>query len=138
MSTRIVIDTNTLISALGWRLGKPRKIFDKCVAGELKLLQSKSLIEEFEKVINRPKFAFIPENLKIEFMEILFETSEIIEPNISLNVIEEDESDNRILECAVCGDAKYIISGDEHLLNLKEYAQIIVLNANNFLNKNGY
>lgn len=133
MLTRIVIDTNTLISALGWRLGKPRKVFDKCVAGELKLIQSKSLIQEFEDVINRPKFAFIPEDLKIEFIEILLEVSEVIEPSFIINVIKGDESDNRVLECAVCGDAKYIVSGDEHLLNLKEYANIIILNASEFL-----
>lgn len=133
MLTKIVIDTNTLVSALGWRLGKPRTVFDKCVAGKLRLLQSRALIEEFDEVINRPKFAFIPKNLKIEFIEILLEISEIIEPDIVLNIIVEDDPDNRILECAVCGNVQYIVSGDGHLLTLGSYGKIKILNAHDFL-----
>jgi len=80
-------------------------VFDKCVIGKLKLLQSRTLLNEFEEVINRPKFAFIAKNLKVEFMEILLEISEIIEPDIVFNVIVEDDPDNRILECVICGNA---------------------------------
>lgn len=132
---KIVIDTNTLVSALGWRFGKPRAVFDKCVAGKLKLLQSRVLIKEFEEVINRPKFSFIPKYLKVEFIEILLKISEIIEPDIVLNVIVEDDPDNRVLECAICGNAWCIVSGNRHLLTLGSYNKIKILNANAFLQK---
>jgi hypothetical protein len=56
-----------------------------------------------------------------------------VEPQMTLDVIEADPDDNRVLECAATGGAAYIVSGDEHLLGLGEYEQIIILNPVSFL-----
>ncbi|MEK6982940.1 MAG: PIN domain-containing protein [Nanoarchaeota archaeon] len=64
----IVIDTNTLISALGWKKGNPRKVFEKCLFEECKLIESRNLIEEFTSVTKRSKFNFISEEEKQEFL----------------------------------------------------------------------
>jgi len=48
-------------------------------------------------------------------------------------VIKEDPDDNIIITSAVIGKADYIISGDEHLLKLKEFKRVKILNANDFL-----
>ncbi len=52
-----------------------------------------------------------------------------MEPNITLNIIKEDPADDRILECAVEGEAEYLVSGNKHLLNLKEFQGIKILTA---------
>jgi predicted nucleic acid-binding protein len=57
----------------------------------------------------------------------------LIQPQINLNVIEEDTDDNRVLECAVTGYTSYIITGDKHLLQLKEYQGIVILPPSGFL-----
>ncbi|GJQ50981.1 MAG: hypothetical protein HKUEN01_33670 [Candidatus Kuenenia stuttgartiensis] len=58
----------------------------------------------------------------------------LIEPNIVLDVIKEEPEDNKkALECSVSAKAKYIISGDNHLLSLRFYKGIIILNAMDFL-----
>jgi hypothetical protein len=41
-----------------------------------------------------------------------------------LQVIADDEADNRILECAVVGKAHLIVSGDHHLRRLKSFQGI--------------
>jgi len=56
---KVVLDTNELISAIGWKDGKPRKILDKCIEGKYILLESVDLLKEFLKVIQRRKFSFI-------------------------------------------------------------------------------
>jgi len=43
------------------------------------------------------------------------------------------EPDNRILECAMEGQADYIISGDKHLLDLKTYQGIKIVTLAEFL-----
>lgn len=48
-------------------------------------------------------------------------------------VVEPDWADNRVLECAVAGEASYIITGDAHLLQLKEYRGIVILTPVEFL-----
>ena len=58
---KIVIDTNTLISAMGWKDSNPRKVLDGCLSGKWGLVDSIDLLREFLEVIQRPKFDFISE-----------------------------------------------------------------------------
>ena len=44
---RVVLDTNNLTSALGWKKGNPRIIFQHCLSGKNTLVESKNLIKEF-------------------------------------------------------------------------------------------
>jgi predicted nucleic acid-binding protein len=48
-------------------------------------------------------------------------------PRSVLNVVAADPDDNRILECAVDGNADIIVSNDHHLLDLRTYAAIPVV-----------
>jgi predicted nucleic acid-binding protein len=41
-----------------------------------------------------------------------------------MNVLLHDETENRILECAKASHADLIITGDKHLLSLKEFSGI--------------
>jgi predicted nucleic acid-binding protein len=48
-------------------------------------------------------------------------------------MIEKDPIGNRVLECALAGGATYIVSGNIHLLELREYKQVVILNPRGFL-----
>ena len=129
---RVVLDTNILISALGWK-GASREILEKCINDKIRLLESNDLLEELINVLKRPKFDFIPPLKKAEFLRYLVEISEIIHPKENLETIKDDISDNKVLECAIEGNADYIISGDEHLLNLKQFKGIKIISAKEFV-----
>ena len=131
--TKIVLDTNNLISAIGWKKGNPRKIFEDCLFGKHNLIESPDLLREFLKVIKRPKFSFIYEEEIQTFVLNLLQMSELVEPKNKIGIIKIDPSDNIVLECAVEGKADYIISGDEHLLKLKEFRGIRIVTAAEFL-----
>jgi len=130
---RLVLDTSTLISALGWKKGNPRKIFEDCLSGKYQLIESIDLINEFLKVFNRDKFSFISKEDKQEFIVRLFEICNLVEPKTKLNIIEDDPEDNIVLECALEGNANYIISSDPHVLKLKEFKGIKIVNPKEFL-----
>jgi len=57
----------------------------------------------------------------------------LVSPSFTLSVVERDKSDDRILECALEAKGDYIISGDSHLLSLKEYQGIKILSPAEFL-----
>ncbi|MFC1849584.1 putative toxin-antitoxin system toxin component, PIN family [candidate division CSSED10-310 bacterium] len=59
--------------------------------------------------------------------------AQIVEPQVAINCIIEDPDDNRILECAVEATADYIISGDEHLLKIRQIEHISIVNPSDFL-----
>ncbi len=88
---------------------------------------------EVLEVINRPKFDFIPKSDKEEFFKMLVEISELVESPVRLSIIEEDERDNRVLECAVSGEVDFIVSGDVHLLRLKKFGNIKIITCKDIL-----
>ena len=52
---------------------------------------------------------------------------------IRFKKVKEDPEDNKFIACAIEGKADYIVSGDGHLLNLKHYKGIQIVDANSFL-----
>ena len=129
---RVVLDTNVLVSAILKQGGNEWAVLQKVNEGEIISLTSEDILHEFARVMSKPKF----ENSKEEVDEwplFLARMSYLVIPSKRLNVIRDDPSDNKILECAVCGNAHYIISGDKHLLDLHEYKGIKILNSSDFL-----
>jgi predicted nucleic acid-binding protein len=59
----------------------------------------------------------------------------VVEPRERLDVIKEDPPDNRILECAVKARADFIVSGNKHLLKLKEFRGAIIVRAPGFFER---
>ena len=44
-----------------------------------------------------------------------------------------DTSDNKFIEAAITGKTDYIVSGDKHLLEFKEYKSIPIITAREFI-----
>ena len=130
---RAVIDTNTLISALGWKEGNPRKVLELCILGKCRLMESLDLIKEVVSVISRHKLNFIAVEEKNQFLVFLLQISSLVKPKEKINAVKEDSKDNIVLECAVEAKADYIVSGDQHLLKLKEFKGIKIITAKEFL-----
>jgi len=127
----IVLDTNVLISAIVFG-GKPRKILEAVIRGELTLFLSEDILDELKAVLQRPKFGFPSEVIRTILAE-LHTIGTIVTPSKRIFAIQEDPDDNRILECAVEGSANYIVSGDTHLLNLRQYQNIRIVSPDEYL-----
>jgi len=121
---RVVFDTNIYISALLFA-GIPRKLLHMADVGAFQLIISKQILAEFRGVL-RIKFDYETEQLDI-MENLLLSISLVVEPKKKINRIIVDPTDNRILECAVEGNADYIVSGDKHLLQLENYHSIKII-----------
>lgn len=127
----IVCDTNILISSLIFPGGKPDRIFRSIISGRFGHATSPDLLTEIRRVLTI-KFKVEKQSLE-SYMELLLSVSELVYPTERINIIKNDPSDNRVLECAVTAKADYIISGDKkHLLPLKEYKKIKILAPSQF------
>jgi putative PIN family toxin of toxin-antitoxin system len=123
---RIVADTNTVVSGLGWR-GAPARIIDMVTAGKLTLITSPPLLDELARVLRYPKLAKIfpdPEGT-VRLIDTIADT---LHPIMQLAVV-TDEPDNRVLEAAVTGQVDRIITGDSGLLALKSFENIPIITA---------
>lgn len=128
---KVVIDTNVFISGFGWD-GKPEVILALLRDNRIKNYISSEIFEELKRVISYPKLKF-SETLQNKILEFVFFYSEFVETKQHLSIITDDPDDNKFLECAIESDAELIISGDSHLLNLKKYKTIDIVNVAEFL-----
>lgn len=100
MTRRIVLDSNVIVSGLGWS-GAPARIVQTVLAGEFLLVTSSPLLAELRRVLGYPKLAkVIPEG---ERLADLIEMSSIVVEPVSVFDAAEDESDNRVLVTTIIG-----------------------------------
>lgn len=132
---KVVFDTNTLISGLLWD-GNEARVIEKAENKEIRLFISPELIEELEGVLKREKFCKRLEGKEYTVDKAVSKIALIatlIKPTRKINVIKEDPEDNRVLECAVSAKVDVIVSGDSHLLDLKDYSGIDIITASEFI-----
>jgi putative PIN family toxin of toxin-antitoxin system len=131
---RTVIDTNVIISAILFG-GIPGELISLWKSGHIQPLASKDIIDEYIKVLTYPKFELSEKEINyILYNEILpyFEVA-TLKPGQA--IIQKDPSDDKFLHCANAGRASVIISGDQHLINLKSYGKIKILTPSQYLEK---
>ncbi|MBI5066409.1 putative toxin-antitoxin system toxin component, PIN family [Candidatus Woesearchaeota archaeon] len=122
---RIVFDTNVLISATQWDGSVAQKLLFNLINADHNIFSSPDILAEYQKVLKRD-LEYTEEDL-FSIMEKVLSFLTKVEPTKKLNVIEEDPSDDRIIECALEAEAEFIISYDKHLLKLKEYKEIKIV-----------
>lgn len=89
---------------------------------------SKAIIEEFLEITEEPKVAKYTNQQDITvFLGVLGKTAKIIPMKSRFKIVEEDPDDDIIVRTAYDGKANYIVSGDKHLLALKEFKGIKIV-----------
>ena len=128
---KVVLDTNVIISALFWK-GNPRKVYDLIRQGMLVMLLSDDMEKEFIRVLGYEKFGLSPQEM-MPFLRDLRTHARHVETNSKISAVIVDPSDNIFRECALDGNADFIISGDKHLLEIGVFRGIKIVRAGEFL-----
>lgn len=130
MIPRATIDTNIYVSALVYR-GNPLRLLDLAAAGGIEVAISGAIMAETLRIL-RNKFGWSAERLE-GARELILSFASMVSPSNTLDAVQADMSDNRIVECAVAAGSEVIITGDSHLLDLSEYRGIKVVRVADFL-----
>lgn len=134
MSLRVVLDTNVIVSGLGWR-GPAGQVLDAAMDGRITPITSPPLLAELRRVLAYPKLAgVIPGGAGLA--DLVEASSIVVVPRRTFSLV-DDESDNRVVEAAVEGDAEVIVSGDDDLLSLGSVEDIPVETPRDFLTRLG-
>lgn len=134
---RIVTDTNIVVSAFLCG-GTPRRFLEAARRGQVKLYTSRALIEELERVLTRDKFAALLRQSRFSAAYLISRYTKLaqsiavapIEP-----VIAADPDDDAVLACALAARADLVVSGDRHLLDLKQYRDIPIVSVTEALRR---
>ena len=106
------------------------------VQDEFEIATSPALLDELERVFNydRVRKQFKEPQEKIEALPNRLRVAvTVVDPGFTLQVINDDPDDDRVLECGLAANVAYIVTGDKHLLRLKEYQGMIILSPREFI-----
>lgn len=120
----LVIDSNVWISALVFG-GEPRRVFEAVVQNGDRIVLSEEMLSEIRRSLTRkfPDFVYDFEALLAAFQPLIH-----MVPLGSVTVdASRDADDNRVIETAMIGRADTIVTGDNDLLSLREYAGISMM-----------
>jgi putative PIN family toxin of toxin-antitoxin system len=132
---RVVIDTNIWVSGLLWR-GLPWKLLRLAEAGEVELCMAPAMIVELAEVLTYERLQPRRDQLGLTPAELVAYTVSLVslfEVPEGDPIVAADPDDDVFLRCALVARAAYVVSGDRHLLELGEYADIPILTVHDFL-----
>ena len=128
----IVADTNIFLSGIFWKGNFSSQVIDLWRNRKLDLISSIPIIEELTKNLEGFKIK-MDKDMVQEWKNKILENSLIVESQEDINIVKEDEEDNKFVEAAVAGKANYIVTQDNHLLKVKEFRGIKILTPKDFL-----
>ena len=127
----IILDTNALLSATLWTDSEAQKLLFHLMNINVNVYISMPIIIEYQKILQRD-FKFT-EQETIEATTKILKIFQMITPKEKVDIIKDDETDNKIVECAIAANAQYIITYDQHLLRLKRFRDIHIILPKEFL-----
>jgi putative PIN family toxin of toxin-antitoxin system len=115
---KAVLDTNILL-AIFFKKTLAKEFSRLTEEQRIELYTSNEILQELVRVLTHPKIDAIFKKSGIDKRSALISLTEklkIVKPKKRINIIKVDPSDNRILECGIEAQAKYIVSGNKPML----------------------
>lgn len=129
---RILIDTNILLSGLYFH-GLPKKLLSELDLEKFKICVNEEIIAEYKDKIDN-KFSKSKYKLDRDLREKIFGSFKSFEIVSNLQIC-RDPDDDKFINCAIDAKAIYIVSGDNDLLTIKNFAGIEIVTARDFYDK---
>jgi len=130
---KIVLDTNVFLVSISSKF-KYYWIFEKLQAGDYNLVISNEILTEYSEKINE-KFGLTLANKSLDFL-LLLPNVILVNPYYKWRLITNDDDDNKFVDCAIVGNADYIVTHDKHFNILKniEFPKVNILTIDEFYN----
>ncbi len=130
----IVLDTNCLIATLPAK-SKYHKLWNSILSGKINLCVSNEILNEYEEIIARKTNAHFASNI----IYLLLNLNNVIlyDPWYNFHLIDQDEDDNKFVDCAIAAQAECIVSEDSHFRVLKfiDFPKVTLLRLDEFMKK---
>ncbi len=108
---RVVLDTNTVVSAQIKPFGLEATVLLLALRGDIALFVSPPILAEYQRVLYKPKLKFDPRRVEAVLLDI-GAASHLVHPTRTLTDAKH-EPDNRFLECAESAKADFLVTGNK-------------------------
>ena len=130
---RVILDTNVFVSGVFFA-GPPYRILEAWRDGELQLVVSQEILEEYQRVGETLAEQFPGINLQ-PIIDLVITNAEIFPNQILRGSVCEDPDDDKFIACAIASRCKVIVSGDRHLLKVSGFGGIKVMRPRQFIDE---
>ncbi len=131
---RVVLDTNTLISALISPHSPPDRIYQAWRKHRFQLITSKAQLEEFRRASHYPKLRVRLAPHQVGTMMNYLHGHAVVLDKLPALDVSPDPDDNYILAMAMEGKADYLVTGDKaELLAIRVFGRTRIVGASEFL-----
>lgn len=134
---RAVLDANVLVSAFLRPDGPSGEILRRfLVEKSFELVVTAEILAELERALRYPrvkKYLALSDDEVEARVASLGVLADLVSGDVKVEVVREDPDDDKYLGAAVEGRAGFVVSGDVHLQQVKEYQGVRVLSPREFL-----
>ena len=123
-----------MISALLFS-GTASRLVSLWQSRRITVLVSREILKEYLRVLAYPKFQLSDQEIRPLIEEELLPFVETIRVRRRLAAVRRDPDDDKFLECAVAGRARYLVTGDRDLRELDSFRGITILTVGEFLER---
>jgi uncharacterized protein len=136
---RAVIDTNLFISGFFASHGHTYQLQELWIPGAFELVVSGQILDEIWRTLQKSQIKQrlqLKDGEEVLIVELIKQKAAMVTADrYQTDKIADDPTDNKFLACALEADVDYIVSGDNHLLSLKHFQRIQVVDAATFIKK---
>lgn len=130
---RAVLDTNLLISYLLTQGETLSRIIDHWEQGHFVYVASPAILAELKAVVERPRLQRAMSADPQALIDVIEQDADFVSGELVLTGICRDPKDDIFIACAVEGQADYLVSGDNDLLDLDYYQDVKMISPRLFL-----
>ena len=133
---RIVFDTQLFVQAILTKKGICALLLTAWKKNYYILISSTDIVSEIARVLSyqqkRGKYNLTEVDIE-DLISLLDSEAVILSEAPKLNIIQDYPLNNKFIDCAIAGDADYIVAGDTHLLSIKKVKDIPIISASHFM-----
>ncbi len=111
MNRIIVLDTNCLLQSLS-RRSKYYHVWESFILGKYTMCVTTEILEEYEEII-ASHMSPLAAKLVVE-MILRANNVKRVDAQFRFSLITSDPDDNKFVDCAIIGNAEFIVSNDKH------------------------
>jgi putative PIN family toxin of toxin-antitoxin system len=133
---KAVLDVGQFVSATINAHGHPAQILAAWRAGRFELVTSSGILDDLRRVLRYPRLrkrhGWSDEEIEI-FVESIALAATLTPGDLEVDAVIQDPTDNKVLACAVEGQADFVVASDDHLVKLERFSNIPIVPPRRFL-----
>jgi len=130
---KVIFDTHVIVSAALYEKSLPALLLSLGLEEKVRFFVSLALLNEYEAVLKRPRFK-LGHQETVDLIEMIKQKAVMVTPTRELKILKEDETDNRILECAAKAKVDFVITGNKKHFPFEDFRGSKIVTPREFIN----